>query len=53
MNSSRFLLWWDRVIAMTVKELKQLFRAAPKGLSVGQGNLQQRHKERLVLYWVT
>jgi hypothetical protein len=26
MNSSRFLLWWDRVIAMTVKELKQLFR---------------------------
>ncbi|MEE7625838.1 ABC transporter permease [Methylobacter sp. Wu8] len=26
MNGNRFLLWWDRVIAMTVKELKQLFR---------------------------
>jgi len=26
MNSKRFLLWWDRVIAMTVKELKQFFR---------------------------
>jgi len=26
MNSGRFLLWWDRVVAMTVKELKQLFR---------------------------
>lgn len=26
MNSNRFLLWWDRIIAMTVKELKQFFR---------------------------
>ncbi|MCK9397253.1 MAG: ABC transporter permease [Methylobacter sp.] len=26
MTGNRFLLWWDRVIAMTVKELKQFFR---------------------------
>ena len=26
MNGNRFLLWWDRVIAITVKELKQLSR---------------------------
>ena len=26
MNSHAFLLWWDRIIAMTVKELKQLIR---------------------------
>ena len=26
MNSHAFLLWWDRIIAMTLKELKQLIR---------------------------
>ena len=26
MNSHAFLLWWDRIIAMAVKELKQLIR---------------------------
>lgn len=26
MNSHAFLLWWDRILAMTVKELKQLIR---------------------------
>ncbi len=26
MNSHAFLLWWDRIFAMTVKELKQLIR---------------------------
>ena len=26
MNVQAFLLWWDRIIAMTVKELKQLKR---------------------------
>jgi hypothetical protein len=26
MKVHAFLLWWDRIIAMTVKELKQLVR---------------------------
>ncbi|MDD5269405.1 MAG: ABC transporter permease [Methylococcales bacterium] len=26
MNNHDFLLWWERIIAMTLKELKQLFR---------------------------